>query len=336
MSDFGLGIKTDLLCSQARDFVFPALHIHEKKMGLWEQMPILDTIGIGGLISRVLPLFNPKANQFAAWYQSFLDLAISTNTTQPAGIFGPMLQSGQGYLEKPGHNYANMIGDGALSTFSSADAYGILLSGFLHYLSYYPYVYEKLAIELRGKFRPGDNIAWTRELEACEYLRAVIDEVMRMLPPACGVHWRECERNDVTVGPDDVAVPVGSDVGMSLFTLFRDARIFRDPVKFWPERWLPGIIPNEEQRFARKMFVPFSVGPRNCAGGHVAIMMASVAFTYVLVNYDFRLGEEMRRGATAADVKSEDQRREAELVFESHYSIAGWESGPFVQFKRRA
>lgn len=63
--------------------------------------------------------------------------------------------------------------------------------------------------------------------------------------------------------------------------------------------------------------------------------MGSVAFTYVLVNYNFRL-----------DTKEEDavgipkERRSGEwenklLGFESHYAIAGWDSGPFVQFKQR-
>ncbi|KAI1359936.1 hypothetical protein F5Y08DRAFT_318348, partial [Xylaria arbuscula] len=43
-----------------------------------------------------------------------------------------------------------------------------------------------------------------------------------MLPPACGVHWRERERAGVTVGLHRLLLPTGSNVGMSLFSLFRD------------------------------------------------------------------------------------------------------------------
>lgn len=336
MADFGLGLKTDLLCSPARDYVFPALHVHEKKMGVWEQLPILNDLGVGNLISWLFPLISPKANLFANWYQTFLDQAITNNTAQPRGIFGPIIQSGQGVLKKPGHNYANMIGEGAFSTFSSADGYGMMLSGFLHYLSYYPHVYEKLATEMRIKFQPGEEIVWGPKLESSVYLRAVIDEVMRLLPPACGVHWRECEREGITIGESQQPLPVGSDVGMSLFSLFRDGRIFRDPVRFWPERWIPGTLPEAESSFARKMFTPFLIGPRNCAGGYVAIMIGSIAYTHVLVNYDFRL--EAQKYKSAPHVWSNtpgEVGAELELVFESHYSIAGWESGPFVQFKER-
>jgi hypothetical protein len=336
MADFGLGLKTDLLRSPAREYVFPALHVHEKKMGLWEQLPILNDVGIGDFISWLVPLISPKANQFANWYSAFLDEALTNNATKPQGIFGPVIQSGHGNLERPGHNYANMIGEGAFSTFSSADAYGMMISGFLHYLSHYPHVYEKLAAEMRSKFQPGEKILWGKELESSAYLRAVIDEVMRLLPPACGVHWRECERENVRVGDGEVPMPVGCDVGFSLFTLFRDNRIFRDPVLFWPERWIQGTLPEAEQSLARKMFVPFSIGPRNCAGGHVAIMMASIAYAHVLVNYDFRLGTEQLK--TAPHVWSNAAKEagaEAELIFESHYSIAGWLNGPFIQFKER-
>ncbi|TGJ81757.1 hypothetical protein E0Z10_g7012 [Xylaria hypoxylon] len=337
MADFGLGLKTNLLQSPARDYVFPALHIHEKKMGLWEQLPILDDIGIGSFMSRVLLLISPEARLFGTWYQKFLEQAVSNNSDKNRGIFGPVIQSGQGLLDKPGHNHSQMIGEGAFSTFSSADGYGMMLSGFLHYLGHYPHVYQKLATEMRSKYQPGESIIWGPKLESSVYLRAVIDEVMRLLPPACGVHWRECERPGIAIGGNELPIPVGSDVGMSLFSLFRDERIFRDPVLFWPERWIPGTLPEDEYTLARQMFTPFLIGPRNCAGGHVAIMIASIAYAYVLVNYDFRLGPEQPDVTAKLRTPTVEQPgADAELVFESHYSIAGWMSGPFIQFKQRA
>jgi len=337
MADFGLGLKTDLLCSHDRQFVLPALHLHEKKMGLWEQLPFLSQMGIGNLVAAVIPLVSGKANEFARWYQDFLSQAISKNELKSSGIFGPVIQSGMGKWGQPGHNYAQMIGEGSFSTFSSADAYGILLSGFLHYLAHHPRVYHKLAGELRARYKPGQKITWGPELESIVYLRAVIDEVMRLLPPACGVHWRECEKKGVSVGGKSLDLPVGSDVGMSIFSLFRDGRLFRNPVEFWPERWIPGTLPADEYAACRKMFVPFLIGPRNCAGSHVAIMMASIAYTHVLVNYDFRRdGQQPHKVPSSLWSNTEGvPGSEVELQFESHYSIAGWEKGPFIQFRAR-
>ncbi|EFY88297.1 hypothetical protein MAC_05638 [Metarhizium acridum CQMa 102] len=315
MADFGLGLKTDLLRSSAREYIFPALHMHEKKMGLWEQLPMLSNAGIGRLVGAVLPHVSPRAAKFSQWYHGFMDLAVRTNAAESRGIFGPVIQSGQGTLgsKSPGrgHDREQMVAEGAFSTFSAADAYGILLSGLFHYLCHYPRVYEKLAADVRGRYVPGEDVAWGAGLASSAYLRAVVNEVLRLVPPACGV-------------------------GVSLFSVFRDARIYRDPVRFWPERWIPGTLPEDEFCRAKGMFTPFSIGPRNCAGSHVAVMMVSVAYAWVLVNYDFRFGREQRtlRPHLVSNSAAEEGA-ESELTFESHYSIASWESGPFVQFRAR-
>ncbi|KAK7751561.1 hypothetical protein SLS62_006511 [Diatrype stigma] len=336
MADFALGLETNLLRSTDREFVFPTLHTHEKKMGLWEQLPSVNNTGAGSLAAYLMFLSSPRARRFARWFQNFLDKATTTNdVSEGRGIFSPIIQSGLGLSKAPGHNRAQMIGEGAFSTFSSADAYGIMVSGFLHYLCHYPYVYERLGEEMRSIYLPGDEIIWDAKLESSVYLRAVINEVMRLLPPACGVHWRECERPGVTIGPDELPVSVGSDVGFSIFSLFREGGIFRDPVRFWPERWIPGTLPEEEYCLAKKMFVPFLIGPRNCAGGHVAIMIASIAYAYILVNYDFRLGPTQYKPPHIWSNAHNEPGAELELRFESHYSIAGWKCGPFVEFRAR-
>lgn len=336
MAELGLGIQTDLIRGSAREFVFPALHFHEKKLGLWEQLPMLSNLGIGKLVAAVFLLVSPQAREFSKWYQSFLDQAVDANASRDRGIFGPVIQSGLGALRSPGYNRPQMIAEGSFSTFSSADAYGIMLSGFFHYLCQYPCVHKKLAMEIRSMYQPGDEIIWDIKLETSAYLRAVINEVMRLLPPACGVHWRECERGGVCIGPQGVPMSVGSDVGMSIFSIFRDDRIFREPTRFWPERWIPGIIPTEEYCLARQAFTPFLIGPRNCAGSHVAIMTVSIAYAYILANYDFRLGpKQSPAGPWLGSDSLRETGAELELRFESHYSIAGWDSGPFVQFKAR-
>jgi cytochrome P450 len=82
-----------------------------------------------------------------------------------------------------------MIAEGSFSVFSSADAYSITLSGLFHYLSHYLFHhqegYERLAAELRGVYKPGEDIVWDSRLESNVYLGAVINEVMRLLPSAC-------------------------------------------------------------------------------------------------------------------------------------------------------
>ena len=66
---------------------------------------------------------------------------------------------------------------------------------------------------------------------------------MRMVPPASMVPWRECETTGVFVGNSDECgrkqeIPVGTNIGVSPYTVFRRADVFPEPMHFWPERWL--------------------------------------------------------------------------------------------------
>jgi hypothetical protein len=65
-------------------------------MGLYEQLPTLNNLGIGKVIAEVLLKVLPQAKRFAEWYQSFLNKAVAANTTESSGIFGPVIQSGLG------------------------------------------------------------------------------------------------------------------------------------------------------------------------------------------------------------------------------------------------
>lgn len=349
MAEYGLGLGTGLLRdAQVRSLVIPAIHVHQQKLGLWEQLPGLSSTGVSSLVGRLLLLGSLRARQFAAWYGDFLDRIIAHNSVPGAerGIFAPVMRSGLGLVPpgdpkaRPAHTRAQMVWDVTTSTFTAGDAYGMMLAAFLHHVGRDRAVYDRLAAEVRAAF-PDGHIAYGPRLEQLAYLSAVIDEVMRVVPPASGVHWRECEAADgVPIGPAAAALrlPRGADVGMSLFAIFRDGRVYRDPVRFWPERWLPGVLPKEEYSRARQAFTPFLIGPRNCAGGHVGLRIAQVAFAWVMANYDFRLAQEQPDWTAGGSLWSNSEPGEpgadTELRFENHYSITGWESGPFVQFKK--
>ena len=120
--------------------------------------------------------------------------------------------------------------------------------------------------------QPGD-------LERLPYLRAVLEETLRLYPPAWGVGRRALERR--TLGGFDV--PARAVLGLSQFAVHRDARFWPAPERFDPERWLS---PSAE-RVPRGAFFPFGDGPRRCIGEHFAraeagIVMATLARAWSL------------------------------------------------------
>ena len=90
------------------------------------------------------------------------------------------------------------------------------------------------------------------------YTRAVLEEVMRLYPPV-PVLSREAEREEFFAGR---RIRKGSVIIVSPWLLHRHRKLWSKPDHFVPERFLPGS-PEPISKFA---YIPFSVGPRVCAG----------------------------------------------------------------------
>lgn len=130
----------------------------------------------------------------------------------------------------------------------------------LYLLARHPAVQERVAAEA-AEFAPSaDHAAGT--VRQLTYTRAVIDEVLRLYPPAF-VIVRRAAGEDVAAG---VPVPKGSLVLIAPWVLHRHRRLWSAPQRFDPGRFLPGAP--QPPRFA---YLPFGAGPRVCVGAPFAL-----------------------------------------------------------------
>ena len=97
------------------------------------------------------------------------------------------------------------------------------------------------------------------------YTRAVVQEALRLYPPAYGI-FRLARRADEAGG---VAVPKGAIVMIAPWLLHRHKTLWTEPDAFDPGRFLPGAPPPD--RFA---YLPFGMGPRVCVGAQFALTEA--------------------------------------------------------------
>lgn len=153
-------------------------------------------------------------------------------------------------------------------------------------LSQHPRVEERLHEELDrvvGDRRPG-----LQDLRSLPYTRAVVNEAMRLYPPAWSV-GREAAV-DTTLG--DLEIEMGTQIWLSQWVMQRDGRWFEDPMSFKPERWLGDL----EKRLPKGAFIPFAAGPRVCIGKRFAQMEAELVVATLARRVSLRLdpGERLR------------------------------------------
>ena len=169
------------------------------------------------------------------------------------------------------------------------------MSAMFFYLAQDPEAYKTLAEEIRTTFKSGQDIRTGSKLNGCSYLRACIDETLRMSPPGLAISWRQQEPGDnEPFVVDGHVIPKGTQVGISLYSLLHNEDYFPDPFTFKPERWLQSPRDNAGKPAAtnaRKAFAPFLIGDRSCAGKSMAYMEISLTIARCFWYFDFHLAQ---------------------------------------------
>jgi unspecific monooxygenase len=145
----------------------------------------------------------------------------------------------------------------------------------LYLLALDPGTQEQLANEVKGAAM---NDA--PDIERLKFTRAVIDETMRLYPPAFLIAR-------AAAGPDIIAgLPVGKNdiVLIAPWLLHRHEKLWQNPCAFIPARFMPGSPPPD--RFA---YLPFGVGPRICVGAHFALVEATLALAKIIAAFRVEL-----------------------------------------------
>jgi cytochrome P450 len=119
------------------------------------------------------------------------------------------------------------------------------------------------------------------DFERLPYLRAVVNETLRLYPAAYIVAR-------TSVAPCTIAgydFPSDTTMIMAQWVMHRDPRYFDDPEVFRPERWLNGL----ENRLPAGAYFPFGDGPRRCIGQGFALLESALVLATIAQKYRFRL-----------------------------------------------
>jgi len=147
----------------------------------------------------------------------------------------------------------------------------------LYLLALDPATQEELASEVQGAMVGGAfaTVNGTVDIERLKFTRAVVDETMRLYPPAFLIAR-------AAAGPDTIAghaVKKRDVVLVAPWLLHRHEKLWREPNAFIPQRFMTGTPPD---RFA---YLPFGVGARVCIGAHFALVEAVLALAKLIGSF---------------------------------------------------
>jgi cytochrome P450 len=146
-------------------------------------------------------------------------------------------------------------------------------------LSQVPEVENRLHAELAEVL--GGRAPTLEDVPKLAYTRAVFEETLRLYPPV-PLLARQAKRAETI---RDRSVPAGSLVMVVPWLLHRHRKFWGKPDHYIPERFLP-----ENARFrVRHAYLPFSVGPRTCAGAAFGLTEAILCIAALAQQVRLRL-----------------------------------------------
>lgn len=142
--------------------------------------------------------------------------------------------------------------------------------------------------ELTRVIGAGRNIEEV-ETDNLPYLQAVINETLRMHPPAPLLLPRQA---DATIEVAGYKVPKGARVLVNVWAMGHDEGIWPEPEKFMPERFMGRAVDFRGGDFE---LIPFGAGRRICPGMALAIKLVHVILGSLLNRFKWRLPVEVER-----------------------------------------
>jgi cytochrome P450 len=187
--------------------------------------------------------------------------------------------------------------------------------------------------EIRQTFHERKEIVMGDRLNSCQYLRACVEESLRMSPPVGSSLFREVLEGGEHI--DGHVISEGLEVGTGIYSIHHNAVCYPESFTFSPERWLqmsPHI--HDKGLSPRAGFNPFSLGPRSCIGRSLALSEIMMTFATVIWMFDFKIPEGalslIGQGALGSNLG-----REKPQEYQLYDHVTGAKKGPFLQFRLR-
>lgn len=297
-------------------------------------MPRIAKTGIHKILS---PSLVQSFNRFVQYVKNHCkERSASYGKAAFADVFTAIQRANDPQTGRPLWTKAELESETALLILAGSDNTASAIAATLFYLAHNSEAYAHCQAEVSQVFSSAKEIRTGQKLSSCSYLRACIEEALRLSPPAPGLMPREVLSGGLSV--EGKWIPPGVEVGTPIYATQHDSTIYPEPFSFRPQRWLAREPSSHEGADkadlsqVRSAFCAFSRGSRDCVGKQMAYHEMMMILGHLLWRFEFRLGP----GSTAGEGSpgtgyGRERRDEYQLV--DFFAAAG--SGPELCFKER-
>lgn len=245
----------------------------ELEFGLLDILPVIGPMRINGKIQKIRGIFS----QLDATMYRLIQQRVKAGAAGPNDLLGRLVaardaDTGLGLTDQEVRDEMVII------FFAGHETTAVAMTFAFYLLAQRPAVAARLHEELDRVL--GGRAPTHEDLVSLPYTRMVMEETMRLYPPAPGLSGRVAANDDVICGRE---VKKGTQIFVAPWIIHHHAKLWDRPDAFDPENF------SEERSKGRSRFasLPFGGGPRVCIGASLAmtevcLILATVAQRYSL------------------------------------------------------
>lgn len=144
-------------------------------------------------------------------------------------------------------------------------------------LARHPEAQEKIISEVQKARNTSETLI--EFIQTCPYTKQVIEETMRLYPPAYFIDRLNIESDTFK----EMEIPKGTNLLFSIFEIHRNLNLWESPEAFRPERFAEG---NSLSYSAN--YYPFGAGPRMCIGNNFAMFEMILAIAMLMERFKIK------------------------------------------------
>lgn len=169
--------------------------------------------------------------------------------------------------------------------FGGFETSATVMSFAAHEIATNPDILAKLRQEIDEVLEESNGKVTYEAINRLKYLDAIINEVLRLYPPA--FIERECDKAyelpPALPGGKSFTLKKGMIVWIPVNAIHRDEKYYDDPEKFRPERFLDNNVYHNSP-----CYIPFGLGPRICIAGRFAILEVKILLFHLLARCELQ------------------------------------------------